>query len=141
MKRFLNMRFFLREIPVSKILTSILLAGSAFAAHAEGGPAFLTKEQATEAVGGKAFTFARATDGAKIRWDFKSDGTVYANNRSSTRKDAGEWTVRDDGDVCIRWRGGSNDSCNSYFMKDGQLQRSGNRSSDSVAKALVMSLD
>jgi hypothetical protein len=91
------------EPPLSKIFAFFVVACCSLSVHADSGPAFLTKEQASEAIGGKAFTFARP-DGAKIRWDFKRDGTVYANNRSSARKDAGDWTFKDDGAVCIKWR-------------------------------------
>ena len=125
---------------MSKAFAFFVVACFSVAVHAQGDPAFLTKEQASDVLGGKAFTFARP-DGAKIRWEFKTDGTVYANNRSSTRKDAGDWTSQDNGAVCIKWRGGSNDSCSSYFLKDGQLMRTGGRSEDSVAKAVAMTPD
>ena len=99
---------------------------------------FLTKEQAVAALAGKALTLTRATYGNLVRWDFRNDGDIFANNRSSARKDSGTWAIQDDDSVCIKWRGASNDSCSFYFIDGTQLMRTGQRSAQAIAKAVAM---
>ncbi len=124
-----------------KYFAVLLAACTSLFALAQTAPEFLSKAEVTEALSGKAFMFTRRTDGAKIRWEFKSDGTAYGNNRSGGAKAAGNWSTQDDGSVCIKWRGGSKDSCDSYLIKDGQLLRTGGRSDGAVEKAVAMMPD
>lgn len=75
----------------------------------------LSKEELASVVVGKEVVLARKRDGAEIVWKVAKDGNVYANNRTTRVSDTAEWTLRDDGAICLQWRGVSASGC--VFMK------------------------
>lgn len=79
---------------------------------------FLPKAEMETIASGKKWTFVRQ-DGSKISWDMRSNGNLFANNRTNGRNDAGTWAVNEQGQLCTTWRGGSANACFVVF-KDGE---------------------
>lgn len=91
---------------------------AAAAAAVVAGRTFLAKPDVDALATGKTWRFKRPSTGDDVRWDLREGGALFGNNYSTNQKDAGTWTVNEQGQLCIKWRGGSNDGCWA-LMRDG----------------------
>lgn len=78
---------------------------------------YFTKAEMQQMLPGKSVLFQRTAE--SIQWDIRADGQLYGVNRSRGLRDAGAWLIGEDGGFCIKWRGGSRDSCY-YLFKNGE---------------------
>jgi hypothetical protein len=80
---------------------------------------FLPKTDVEALVNGKKWNHVRAADRQSIRWDLRNGAQLYANNLTTSRSDDGTWSVNDKGQLCVKWRGKSEDRCVA-ILKDGE---------------------
>lgn len=80
--------------------------------------AFLPKADVEAMANGKKWNHVRVADQQKIRWDLRNAGALYANNYNTNQRDEGTWLVNDKGELCVKWRGRSEDRCVA-ILKDG----------------------
>lgn len=79
---------------------------------------FLKKDELEKLVMGKDVLLRSKSNGNEILWAIKSDGNLYGVNRTIQGTDTATWQIRDDGALCVEWRGASNNSC-SFFNRQG----------------------
>lgn len=82
----------------------------------------LQKAELESMIPGKKWTYVRA-DGAKIFWDLRGGGNLFANNRTSGRGDSGTWSVNNQGHLCTAGRGNSQNGCFVLFKDGEKLKR------------------
>jgi hypothetical protein len=73
--------------------------------------AFLSKDEVTRLATGKKWDHTRLADNQKIRWDLREGGNLFANNYTANGSDSGSWLVNDEGQLCVKWRGRSQNRC------------------------------
>ncbi len=84
--------------------------------------AFLAKAEVQTLAAGKTWNYKRADSGSDIRWELREGGALFANNYSANQKDSGTWSVNDQGQLCVKWRGNSIDRCVA-LLRDGDKVR------------------
>jgi hypothetical protein len=104
----MKIAFFKTGLRTACVVSSIFLIQ--ISAHGEDRKV-LSKQELESAAKGKRWEHTRALDSQKIVWDLKSEGTVYGNNRTHNRNDSGTWLIDDKGQLCVKWRGKSEDRC------------------------------
>lgn len=72
---------------------------------------FLAKTDVEALADGKKWKLHRFSDGHDIVWDLRSGGRLFGRNLTQNTGDTGNWSVSDKGELCVKWRGNSNDSC------------------------------
>jgi hypothetical protein len=72
---------------------------------------FLSKDEVTRLATGKKWDHTRLADSHKIRWDLRDGGNLFANNYTANASDSGSWSVNDKGQLCVTWRGRSQNRC------------------------------
>jgi hypothetical protein len=72
---------------------------------------FLAKTDVEALANGKKWKLHRFSDGHDIIWDLRSGGRLFGRNLTQNTGDTGNWSVSDKGELCVKWRGNSNDSC------------------------------
>ena len=87
---------------------------------------YLSKSEVEQLFVGKAVTHLRSADGSKVKWDFRSGGMLYGSNLTTSRTDSAKWEIKDDGALCLKWRGGSLDGCYFHFKNGDKLVRTEN---------------
>lgn len=102
---------------------------------------FLNQVDAKSALEGKALVFRRPSDGNELRWELKTGGYLFADNRSSGRRDSGNWEIRNDGALCTKFKGNSVESCSYFYLDQGTLKRALGKTADHIAKAAVVTLE
>ena len=53
----------------------------------------------------------RLSDGHDITWDMREGGRLFGRNLTQNTGDNATWSVNDKGELCVKWRGNSNDGC------------------------------
>jgi hypothetical protein len=99
--------------PVKLVMVSESAPASAAAAST-----FLKKDELEKLVIGKDVLLSSKRTGSEIVWGIKPDGNLYGFNQTSKSSDSAEWKIRDDGALCIQWRGNSNNGC-VFFNRQG----------------------
>ena len=79
---------------------------------------FLSKTEVGTIATGKKWNHIRVADKQRIVWDLQEGGALYAANFTSGSKDSGTWSINDDGQSCVKWRGKSLDRCVA-ILRDG----------------------
>ena len=95
---------------MKKLALLALVAGFASVAIAQD-RAFLAKADVEALANGKKWNHKRAADGHNVRWDLREGGNLFANNYTVNGSDAGTWSVNDQGQLCVKWRGRSANRC------------------------------
>ncbi|WP_291986431.1 hypothetical protein [Candidatus Accumulibacter sp. ACC007] len=72
---------------------------------------FLPKPDVEALATDKKWIHIRVMDQDKVVWDIRSGGAFYGNNLSKNNSDSGTWLVTDQGQLCVKWRGRSQDRC------------------------------
>jgi hypothetical protein len=83
---------------------------------------FLSKDEVQALASGKKWDHVRAADGNSIRWDLTSNGNLFANNLSLSSSDKGTWLVNDNAQLCVKWRGQSQDRCVAVSKEGDKLK-------------------
>ncbi|MEB0056336.1 hypothetical protein QN413_05925 [Variovorax sp. LG9.2] len=86
------------------------------AAAAKGARSYLDKAQVEQTFIGKSMVFKRGNE--MVQWELRADGQLFATNRTRGSRDAAAWQLADDGKLCVKWRGSSQDGCR-YYYKEG----------------------
>jgi hypothetical protein len=81
-------------------------------------PVFLKKAETEALASGKVWLLVLGSNQNKVRWDIRKGGMLYGNNRTINRSDTAEWSVNDEGHICLKWRGNSASGC-SAIASDG----------------------
>lgn len=92
-----------------------LLAFAAFFPALSQDKVFLTKSETEALAKGKVWNMVRVSDSNKIRLDFRADGGLYGNNYTYNATDSGTWAINDAGQICLTWRGRSQNACNAIL--------------------------
>ena len=87
---------------------------------------YLSKSEVEQFIVGKTVTYLRSSDGSKIKWDIRSGGMLYGSNLTTSRTDSAKWEIKDDGAMCLKWRGSSQDGCFFHFKNGDKLVRTEN---------------
>ncbi|MEO7055425.1 MAG: hypothetical protein ABI281_00820 [Caldimonas sp.] len=104
-------------------LAALAAPGAANAVAPNAAPrSFLPKAEIEALALGKKWSFRRTDSGDHVRWDLREGGALFGNNNSTNQKDAGTWTVNDQGHLCLKWRGGSTDRCVALMREGDQLK-------------------
>jgi len=82
------------------VLAALCASMSAAAAPAE--RVYLTKAEIEASLMGKAVVSKNVASGKLSQWAFRSDGTVEAVSLSGLGKAKGTWSIRDDGQTCVK---------------------------------------
>jgi hypothetical protein len=83
---------------------------------------FLSKSEVEELANGKKWDHVRTADNQKIRWDLRSGGNLFANNYTAGGSDSGTWSVNDQGQLCVKWRGRSQNRCVAVAKEGGKVK-------------------
>ena len=78
---------------------------------------YLDKAQVEQTFIGKSMVFKRGNE--MIQWELRANGQLFATNRTRAGRDAAAWQLSDDGKLCVKWRGSSQDGCR-YYYKEGE---------------------
>lgn len=84
--------------------------------------AFLSRSEVEELANGKKWDHVRTADKQKIRWDLRSGGNLFANNFTAPGSDSGTWSVNEQGQLCVKWRGRSQDRCVAVAKEGGKIK-------------------
>jgi hypothetical protein len=103
-----------------------------------GGRVYLTKPEVEQNFVGKSFVFKRGNE--IIQWELRADGNLFGNNRTRNGRDAGSWQLADDGRLCIKWRGGSQDGCRYYYRSNEKFLMTETNQPGAVAVAEVQEI-
>lgn len=95
---------------MKKIMAYLLIASVLMPAFGQE-RAFLTKLQVEELAIRKKWIHIRTTDTNQVSWDIRSGGQIFANNFTSGSREAGLWSINDQGQLCVKWRSSSPDRC------------------------------
>jgi hypothetical protein len=95
---------------MNKLALLALAASFASAALAQD-RSFLPKADVEALANGKKWNHRRAADGHNVRWDLREGGNLFANNYTANGSDSGTWSVNDQGQLCVKWRGRSANRC------------------------------
>ena len=87
---------------------------------------YLNKGEVEKLLVGKASTHLRLADSNKVKWDIKSGGVLYGNNLTVSGSDTARWEIKDDGGLCVKWRGKSQDGCFYHFKSGDKIMRTEN---------------
>ena len=63
-------------------------------------------------------TYTSLSDGNQVKWDIRSDEIHYGTNLTGNTRDTARWEIKDDGALCVKWQGRSQDGC-SFHLKNG----------------------
>ena len=74
-------------------------------------PAYLAKAEVEAIATGKKWKLHRLSDGQDITWDMREGGRLFGRNLTQNTGDNATWSVNDKGELCVKWRGNSNDGC------------------------------
>ncbi len=80
---------------------------------------FLQKTEVEALATGKKWNHVRLKDRDKIVWDLHNGGELKARNSTTKQSDAGTWSVNEEGQLCVKWRGKSQNRCVA-ILKDGK---------------------
>ena len=105
-----------------KKLAAMLLAASFSLPALAQEQKFLSKAEVEALATGKKWNHVRLADQNKVRWDLQRGGDFTANNFTSNGSDSGTWLVNDQGQLCVKWRGRSQNRCVA-ILKDGEKLR------------------
>ena len=83
---------------------------------------FLAKADVEALASGKKWNHVRAQDKQAVRWDLRSGGSLFANNLTTRQSDSGSWSTNDQGQLCVKWRGKSQDRCVAVAKVGEKLQ-------------------
>jgi hypothetical protein len=83
---------------------------------------FLSRSEVEELANGKQWDHVRTADKQKIRWDLRSGGNLFANNYTAPGSDSGTWSVNEQGQLCVKWRGRSQDRCVAVANEGGKIK-------------------
>jgi hypothetical protein len=72
---------------------------------------YLSSAEVQSLASGKVWLLVRTGDKKTVRWEIKSDGYIFGDNRTTPSRDVGNWTVSAKDQLCIRWKGKSYDNC------------------------------
>ena len=72
---------------------------------------YLPKADVEAIANGKKWKLHRFSDGHDVLWDLREGGRLFGRNLTQNTGDTGNWSVNDKGELCVKWRGNSNDSC------------------------------
>ncbi len=111
-----------KPTPVTITKLEQVAAAVANAAAVAANRVMLTKPEMEATVSGKRWTFVRRSDGQTVLLDLRSDGQLYANNQTTGQTDSGRWSMTDSGQLCLKFRGGSNDVCMALANENGALK-------------------
>lgn len=125
---------------IFKGLLPVLLA-SAFCGAQAADRNYLSKEQVQAMLIGKNYSFNRLSDGNRISWDIRANGFLFGNNRTRNSSDTAKWELKDDGALCIQWRGNSQSGCTYYFKDADKLLRTESRDSAAPVVAESFSIE
>jgi hypothetical protein len=125
---------------IARLLLVATFAALPLAAGAQD-VAFLSKSDTEATLLGKAIDFKRPSDGKELRWEFKQGGYLFADNRASGSHDAGTWEIKEDGALCTRFKGNSEDSCYYFYKDQGVLKRSVGKSARDLARSIPVNLE
>lgn len=117
--------------------TFLLLCGGVAQAQER---TYLNKDEVVQLFVGKVSTFRRLADSNKVKWDIRSDGMLYANNLSSNGSDTAKWEVSEEGAICVKWRGRSQDGCFFTFKSVDKLMRTGSREPDAPIHSEILEI-
>jgi len=90
---------------------AIVLPGSALAEERT----YLSKAEIEASLLGKTVVSKNIASGKLSQWEFRADGTVEA--AGALGRAAGTWSVRDDGQTCVRMLGRT--GCRYWFRQGG----------------------
>src|SRR3569832_490086 len=88
---------------------------------AQGAP-FLSAQEVTELATNKKWQHVRTADKHQVLWDLRSGGNLYANNFSTNNSDTATWQVYEAGQLCVKWRGRSQNHYVHVRRKNNKLQ-------------------
>lgn len=114
--------------------------GTVTGAATSASPAFLDKAAIESLVIGHKLTFVRHDDKNAVLWAVDRNGTVYGDNLTRGSKDTARWTLNDKGELCLKWKGNSNDGCRLFSTVDGKTVMFDTRS-PAVVNATVEKID
>ena len=100
---------------------AILLIGGGLAQAQD--RTYLNKGEVEQLLVGKVSTHLRFADSNKVKWDVKSSGVLYGNNITVSGSDTARWELKDDGGLCVKWRGKSQDGCFYHFKSGDKIMR------------------
>lgn len=92
-------------------LLAVLLPGVASAQER----VYLTKTQIEVSLMGQAVVSRNIASGGLSHWEFHSDGTVVAVSLGGLGRASGTWSIRDDGQTCVKMLGRT--GCRYWFRK------------------------
>lgn len=64
--------------------------------------AYLSKPEIQESIIGKGLLSRNLQSGMVSHWEFRQDGTVEAINRTGSGHATGTWSIRPDGQMCVK---------------------------------------
>ena len=102
---------FTRLVFASLATFAIVLPGSALAEERT----YLSKAEIEASLLGKTVVSKNIASGKLSQWEFRADGTVEA--AGALGRAAGTWSVRDDGQTCVRMLGRT--GCRYWFRQGG----------------------
>ena len=94
-----------------------VITAPAGAVQTRGTRSYLDKAQVEQTFIGKSMVFKRGNE--IVQWELRADGRLFATNRTRASRDAAAWQLSDDGKLCVKWRGSSQDGCR-YYYKEGE---------------------
>lgn len=121
----------------------LLLSWGALA-NAQAMPAervYLDKGEVTQVLVGKVSTHIRASDSQKVKWDIRPGGTLYGSNLTGGSKDTARWEIKDDGAICLKWRGNSTDGCFYHFKSGDKLMRTERREPSAPVSSEILEIE
>ena len=122
-------------------LVALSCAAVSLPVAAQEDPKWLSKQEVEATLSGKIVRFTRPRDGNTIRWDIRSDGSIYHSNQTRPgggTSVSGNWEAREDGGFCAKFRDDPTGAgtCTYYYLDDGNLKRTFARTPESVPSAV-----
>lgn len=81
---------------------------------------FLDKAATESLVVGHKLTLLRHEDKNLVSWSVDRNGTLYGENLTRGSRDTARWSLTDKGELCVKWKGNSNDGCRRFSVVDGK---------------------
>lgn len=112
-------------------LLAVLLPGVAAAEER----IYLTKTEIEASLMGKAIVSKNIASGKLSHWEFRGDGTVEAVSLGGLGRAAGTWSIRDDGQTCVKMLGRT--GCRYWFRQGGAYANADSNQPDAPIVAEV----
>ncbi|MDM0110647.1 hypothetical protein QTI66_00720 [Variovorax sp. J22R133] len=116
-------------------LAAATLSMAQTAAAADSDRTYLSKPEIQVSLIGKGILSKNLQSGMLSHWEFRPDGTVEAVNRTGIGRATGTWSIRDDGQMCVKMM--NRTGCRYWFRKGDALANADTNAPDAQTVAEV----